>query len=121
MSHWEQLPLKMKTVWRLSAIGSAIAWLVILAILFVCHTIWHWPLWIMAVILGLGVIEVIVELVIIPYRYRFWRYHIADKAVEIERGFFFSQTDRHSNQPNSKCHARSWPVTAMAAIKGRQH
>ncbi|KRM75202.1 PH domain-containing protein [Secundilactobacillus collinoides] len=89
MSHWEQLPLKMKTVWRLSAIGSAIAWLVILAILFVCHTIWHWPLWIMAVILGLGVIEVIVELVIIPYRYRFWRYHIADKAVEIERGFFF--------------------------------
>lgn len=85
----EALPTKMKTVWRISAIGSLLIGLIIAAGCQFAHIHfgwWVWPAW---VCLLVTIIDVAMEFAIVPYRYRFWRYRISDDDVEIESGFFF--------------------------------
>lgn len=85
------LPEKIKVVWRLSALGTLLVGLVISAGLQVANYFWNWWSWLVLVMLGMTLIWTGVELAIIPYRYRFWRYRISAEAIEIESGFFFHE------------------------------
>ena len=85
----EALPQQIKTVWRISAVGSLIFGAVITGALWLATHFWHWPAWIWWLVAGLTIVEVVVELAIVPYRYHFWRYQISARDVEIQSGFFF--------------------------------
>lgn len=85
----EALPLKIKTVWRLSALGSFIFGAVICGGLWAAVHFWNWWQWLAIVATIITVAEPLIELAIIPYRYRFWRYLITENAIQIESGFFF--------------------------------
>jgi membrane protein YdbS with pleckstrin-like domain len=86
MAEMEKLPGKIKWVWALSAIGSLIVGLVVsgLIALFLPH-------WMALVALGLTLLEVVLELLAVPYRYRFSGYRISDQAVEISSGWLFKK------------------------------
>ncbi|MBT9672574.1 PH domain-containing protein [Secundilactobacillus kimchicus] len=84
-----QLPSEIKSVWRMSAFGSLLIGIVIIGLLILANHFWSWPFWLAAGAGVLVVLDVVVELSIVPYRYRFWRYAINENDVEIESGFFF--------------------------------
>ena len=73
----------------MSALGSLLIGIVIIGLLILANHFWAWPFWLAAVASVLVVLDVVVELSIVPYRYRFWRYAINENDVEIESGFFF--------------------------------
>ncbi|WP_225353534.1 PH domain-containing protein [Lacticaseibacillus thailandensis] len=87
MQTTQQLPAQIKRIWALSAVGSLCAGVVITAGLAVANHLWSWPLWLVWAALGLTVAEFLVELALVPYRYRFSEYSITDNAVEIQSGF----------------------------------
>lgn len=85
------LPTKIKTVWRISAyITFTVLALIAIACLIVFKfTNWHWLVYATIVFAVLAVIDVIIELLLVPYRYSFWRYTLSDDAVELQSGFIF--------------------------------
>lgn len=85
----ETLPKQIKTVWRISAAGSFVFGAVIAGALWLATHFWHWPAWIWLLVAGLTIVEVVVELAVVPYRYHFWHYQISARDVEIQSGFFF--------------------------------
>ncbi|CAJ1227406.1 PH domain-containing protein [Lactiplantibacillus xiangfangensis] len=85
----EQLPRQIKAVWRYSAWISGAIGLLISAGLWVASVYWHWWLWLWIAAIILSVLDVIVELALIPYRYAFWRYRITDNAVYLKNGVIF--------------------------------
>lgn len=85
----EQLPRQIKAVWRYSAWISGAVGLLISAGLWVASVYWHWWLWLWIAAIILSVLDVIVELALIPYRYAFWRYRITDNAVYLKNGVIF--------------------------------
>lgn len=87
----KQLPSRIKMIWRLSTIGSMIMGLIITGGVLAGHIFWHWPLWLVWLMLGLTAVEAIVELALVPYRYAFSGYRITDTAVEISAGFLFKK------------------------------
>lgn len=86
-----QLPPRIKRIWGLSALGSLVALLVISGLLWLTYRYWDWSIWITVFALILTVIEPLIEAGLIPYRYRFTRYHITDLAVEMQSGFIFQK------------------------------
>ncbi|WP_243674444.1 PH domain-containing protein [Lentilactobacillus kisonensis] len=91
MTQSNHLPTKIKTVWRISAyITFTVLALIAIACLIVFKfTNWHWLVYATIVFAVLAVIDVIIELLLVPYRYSFWRYTLSDDAVELQSGFIF--------------------------------
>lgn len=87
----EQLPAKIKIVWRISALIVFVCGLIVWAILAWVIGHFDWPSWLNypAGILVVGGFAL--ELTLVPYRYRFWRYQLTATDVEIESGFIFHQ------------------------------
>lgn len=88
----QQLPEKIKTVWRLQAAVNLLITVGIVIGVVVCHYFFAWPVWLIWVVAVVGVIFSSVEFSLIPYRYQFWRYQISGHDVEITTGFFVRQT-----------------------------
>ena len=91
MQTFVQLPEKIKTVWRLSAIGTLIFGAIVAGLLVLAQHLWRWPSWLAVAVAALTVVTIVVELAIVPYRYRFWRYAISETDVQINHGFFFNE------------------------------
>lgn len=91
MNDTQKLPTRIKIIWRLSAVGSLVFGLILSALLTLPHLFWHWPLWLALVGVGLTIVWVIVELILVPYRYAFSGYRITDTAVEMSSGFLFKE------------------------------
>lgn len=88
-----QLPVQIKRVWRLRALIDGGIWVIVAGALWLANHLWDWPWWLMAIALGLGVIHVSSHLVLIPYRYAFWRYQITPDDVVLQSGFIFRKTE----------------------------
>lgn len=86
MAKMEKLPGKIKWVWALSTIGSLVIGLIVSGVsaLFLPH-------WVAFAVLGLTLLEIVVELLAVPYRYRFSGYRISDRAVEMSSGWLFKK------------------------------
>ncbi len=91
MEKGQALPAKIKTVWRVSAGCSLLVGLVVTGGFMAAAKWWQWSAVLWLICAGLTVLDVAIELALIPYRYRFWRYQISAQEVEIESGFFFHQ------------------------------
>ncbi len=87
----ERLPQQIKMVWRWMALLSGGVGLIISAGLWLAHVYWHWWLWLVVVAVGLSLLDVLVELLLVPYRYAFWRYRITDNAVVLKSGVVFQK------------------------------
>jgi len=85
------LPPRIKRIWGYSALGSLLALLVITGLLWLAYRYWDWAAWIPVAGLVLTIVEPIVEVAFIPYRYQFTRYQISDLAVEMQAGFIFQK------------------------------
>ncbi|MCH4164189.1 MAG: PH domain-containing protein [Lentilactobacillus diolivorans] len=91
MTESNQLPPQIKTVWRLSALFTFL----ILAIVGIgCYFLattnnWQWLSYPSLVLIGIAIIYFIIELILVPYRYAFWRYTLTDDAVELRSGYIF--------------------------------
>lgn len=94
MDNVKQLPVEIKTIWRIRALIDLLVWLLI-AVPFLVWALlapdsWQPWLWsITGVIAAFGVVESLIELALVPYHYRFWTYYIDDRQVELHHGFFF--------------------------------
>lgn len=90
-----QLPAQIKIVWRLRAMIDGLIWVILVVGLAVVKTLWliHMPWWPMIVVLGLGILHVGSHLILIPYRYAFWRYQISSNDVVLKSGFIFRKTE----------------------------
>lgn len=86
MTQMEKLPSAIKWVWGLSAVGSLIVGLVVSGVsaLFLPH-------WVAYAGVALTLLEVLCELLAVPYRYRFSGFRISDRAVEISAGWLFKK------------------------------
>ncbi|GBG94770.1 membrane protein [Ligilactobacillus salitolerans] len=89
MENWQQLPVKIKQVWRLEVGISLVVGLILAAGMFFAVYFWHWAQWLNYIIVPLTLLDCGIESALIPYRYRFWRYQITASDVEIEAGFFW--------------------------------
>ncbi|MFB9769981.1 PH domain-containing protein [Lactiplantibacillus modestisalitolerans] len=87
----EQLPAAIKRVWLLSALISGVIGIGVTGGLWLAHQWFNWWPWLVWAGLGLTILDVVVELGLIPYRYRFWRYQITTDAVYIKRGVIFQR------------------------------
>ncbi|MFC6260475.1 PH domain-containing protein [Levilactobacillus fujinensis] len=85
------LPPRIKQIWGYSALGSFLALLVISGLLWLTYRYWDWAAWIPIASLILTIVEPLVEIAFIPYRYQFTRYQISDLAVEMQSGFIFQK------------------------------
>ncbi|AKP64022.1 hypothetical protein FC99_GL000649 [Levilactobacillus koreensis JCM 16448] len=85
------LPPRIKRIWGYSALGSLLALIVITGLLQLTYLYWNWAVWIPIASLVLTIVEPIVEVALIPYRYQFTRYQISDLAVEMQAGFIFQK------------------------------
>lgn len=93
INNGHQLPSKIKTVWRFSALLNFATWAITAGCCAAAVVIfnWHWLFW---VAVGLGILAffgLVVELILVPYRYAFWRYHLTDDAVELQSGYIFKK------------------------------
>lgn len=88
-----QLPPEIRTVWRMRALIDGAIWLVLAAGLGVAHQLWQTPLWLIAIPLAGAVLHTGTHLVLIPYRYAFWRYQITDSAVYLRSGYLFRKDE----------------------------
>ncbi|GHP14902.1 membrane protein [Lentilactobacillus fungorum] len=91
MTESNHLPTKIKTVWRISAV---INFLILAAIgigAYIAFKLfdWHWLVYGAIGFGALALIDIVVELSLVPYRYSFWLYTLTDDAVELRSGFIF--------------------------------
>ncbi|WP_165964746.1 PH domain-containing protein [Periweissella cryptocerci] len=90
MENSQPLPQLITRVW-LQARGLvlifAIAFLAVLLVL--VHVYLTNFIWLAFLLGGLAIIGALVDLALIPYHYRFWRYLITDDFVFIQSGYFF--------------------------------
>ncbi|WP_225047935.1 PH domain-containing protein [Lacticaseibacillus kribbianus] len=87
----EHLPQQIKQVWRIGAGLALVWWLAVTVGLLVANRLWGWPLWLIAISLGLALVHPSAELALIPYRYAFWRFRITDTAVYLKEGALFQK------------------------------
>lgn len=88
----QQLPKRIKTVWRLQAGFNLLIDIGIVVGIIVCHYFFSWPTWLIWVASLLAMMAAIIQFTLIPYRYQFWRYQLSDHDVEITTGFFVRKT-----------------------------
>lgn len=92
MDKVEKLPKEIKTIWRINA---AIDFLIIFvmgsasSIISVAVPSIDLKSIIPIAIFIIAVVILIIELVLIPYRWNFWTYYIDERQVELHKGFFF--------------------------------
>ncbi|KRM69943.1 hypothetical protein FD06_GL000110 [Apilactobacillus ozensis DSM 23829 = JCM 17196] len=85
-----RLPAKVKKVWSQSAFISLIGWLTALLVVYlVSRYFYSLPLIVYIIILSLGLLEVMIEYALIPYRYKFYSYEVSETEVRIRKGFIF--------------------------------
>lgn len=84
-----QLPSQIKSVWKVSALLTALFELMVILGLFVANKIWHWPMWIVMIGVILAVIWTSIDFALIPYRYAFSHYQITATAVYLKSGYIF--------------------------------
>ncbi|MBW1604963.1 PH domain-containing protein [Lactobacillus sp. Sy-1] len=86
----QSLPIRVKTVWLFSILIEALFWASGAVAYLIGLRFWDWlPQMGLLIIIGLGLISLIIQLLLIPYRYRFYHFQVNDTDVEIEKGFFF--------------------------------
>lgn len=85
----KKLPENVKKIWMQASIITFIFWMIAFIGFRLLLTFIKWPIWLSFIILGLGILELICELSLIPYRYAFNKYKISEEYVEIQKGFFF--------------------------------
>lgn len=85
----KRISRKALKVWRIAgAIGSAVLWLFIIGVSAII-VIKQWPLWILAVLVGAGLLEVLAAVVILPgVRWKRWKYEVREQEIELQRGVF---------------------------------
>ncbi|GAF38081.1 PH domain-containing protein [Lentilactobacillus farraginis] len=93
MTEGTHLPSKIKRVWQVSAFINFAIWLAIgigcyLGLKFL-H--WEWLFWPGIGFGAIAIIDLIFELILVPYRYAFWRYRLTDDAVELQSGYIFKK------------------------------
>ncbi|GAD16266.1 PH domain-containing protein [Lentilactobacillus otakiensis] len=91
MNESNHLPAQIKTVWRISALfNTLLAAAVGIAGLVIYH-FWDYQWWLYAAsfFFVVAIIDFIVEMSLVPYRYSFWLYTVTDDAVELRSGFIF--------------------------------
>ncbi|TLQ19033.1 hypothetical protein FEZ41_08305 [Lentilactobacillus parafarraginis] len=93
MIEGHHLPQRIKVVWRLSAGFTFIILLVIGLGGYLAATLfaWKWLLWPGISFMGLAVIDLTAELILVPYRYAFWRYELTADAVKLQSGYIFNK------------------------------
>lgn len=91
MTESNHLPQKIKTVWRISAFINVtiLAAIAIGGFIVYKFTNWNWLPYGIFAFAALAIIDLIVELTLVPYRYSFWLYTLTDDAVELRSGFIF--------------------------------
>lgn len=87
MNEMARLPRQIKRIWALSAIGSLLLGLTVTGGIAWAARHFQWPSWLVWLALALTLIEVVVELLAVPYRYHFTGYRVTDMAVEITSGW----------------------------------
>ncbi|WP_105956535.1 PH domain-containing protein [Apilactobacillus quenuiae] len=85
----KKLPENVKKIWMQASIITFICWILFFVVSRFLLAFIKWPTWISFIVLGIGILELICELSLIPYRYAFNKYRIAEEYVEIQKGFFF--------------------------------
>jgi membrane protein YdbS with pleckstrin-like domain len=87
------LPKQIKTVWRISAAIHALILVIIGIVGMVAHHFFgqQWLLYAAGFFFAAAVIDFIIEIALVPYRYSFWLYTITDDAVELRSGFIFRE------------------------------
>lgn len=85
------LPQRIKLIWRISALGSLVVFGAVTGLIWLAYSYWDWPFWLVVVFGALTIIEFIVEVALVPYRYRFTRYQISETAVEMQSGMIFKK------------------------------
>jgi membrane protein YdbS with pleckstrin-like domain len=85
------LPKQIKTVWRISAVLNALLAAVVGLGAMIGYHFFHfqWLFYAADFFFVVAVIDLIVELTLVPYRYSFWLYTLTDNAVELRSGFIF--------------------------------
>ncbi|QVI34723.1 hypothetical protein BVJ53_12785 [Lacticaseibacillus chiayiensis] len=89
----QALPANIQTVWRFNALIWSVIFLIGGLLLLAASHFWHWPSWLGLGVIGLTVLQLIVRLALVPYRYRFLRYNITPTAVFLQKGFFFRKNE----------------------------
>ena len=67
----QQLPKRIKTVWRLQAGLNLLIDIGIVVGIIVCHYLFSWPAWLIWVASLLAIVAAIIQFTLIPYRYQF--------------------------------------------------
>lgn len=91
MNESNHLPKQIKAVWRISALINTLIWAVVGIAVLVAHHFFGQP-WLLYgawIFFAIAVIDFIVEMSLVPYRYSFWLYTLTDDAVELRSGFIF--------------------------------
>lgn len=91
-----QLPAKIKNVWRNYLFLNSLGFIVFggIATLFIKSTNGLEGFWFIAVVLYFAAVllQFIVRMALIPYRYAFHRYQITPEEIEFQTGYFFRST-----------------------------
>ncbi|MDF7626766.1 PH domain-containing protein [Lactobacillaceae bacterium L1_55_11] len=87
------LPRAIKVIWYEILALESLAWVVLfVAYWWLENNLWSWlPSWGLLIIAGLAALNVIVELILIQYRYAIYQYQVSETDVEIKKGFFFRE------------------------------
>lgn len=113
MKTTQRLPKKIKKVWQLSALLSLVIGLAVWAIIVWAVGHFDWPKWIDHIFLALVLLDFVTELLVIPYRYRFWLYQITPTDVEIESGFFLHKQTAIPISRIQKCYFTGWTFVSV--------
>ncbi|CAK8053965.1 PH domain-containing protein [Eupransor demetentiae] len=86
----QHLPKRIKIIWWQITAFNLFLWLVLIAGIIIAHHFWNWlPLWLLYFVGAGMVVEIVTEIILIPYRYAIYEYEVRDTDVEIRHGYFF--------------------------------
>lgn len=91
MNEPNHLPTQIKNVWRISALFNTLLAAAVGVAGLVIYHFWDYQWWLYAAcfFFGAAIIDFIVEMSLVPYRYSFWLYTVTNDAVELRSGFIF--------------------------------
>lgn len=94
MDKVEKLPKDIKTIWRLDAATNFISLLIIMGGFLVWYKFAPEGMKSVLMMISLGilifaVILLMVQLILVTYRWNFWTYYIDDQQVQLHHGYFF--------------------------------